>query len=55
MAEDIRYITFSYFSPFAHYGCWKKVKAAAGVLTVRDRQDSGVVDNDGYLTLKKKV
>ena len=45
----------SYVSTFAPYGYWKVVKAAAGVLTVPDGQDSGMVDNNGFLTLKKEV
>lgn len=49
------YIVSYYFSAFATYGCWKGVKAAAGGLTVPDSQDSGVVDNDPYLTVMKKV
>ena len=49
------YFVSSYFCPFAPY-CWSKdVKAWAGVLTVPDGQDSGVVDNDRFLTLKKNV
>ena len=31
------------------------MKAAAGVLTVPDGQDSDMVDNNGFLTLKKEV
>ena len=49
------YYVSSYVSPFAPYGCSKDAKALAGVSTVPDGQDSGVVDNDGFLTLKKKV
>ena len=49
------YIVSCYFSAFAAYGCCKWVKAAAGVLTVPDSQDSNVVVNDGYLTQKKNV
>ena len=48
------YYVSSYFSPFASYGWSKDAKALAGVLTVPDGQDSGVVDN-GFLTLKKEV
>ena len=51
----MNYVVGFYFSAFAPYGCWKEVKAAAGILTVPDGEDSGVVDNDGLLTLKKKV
>ena len=54
-AEDMTYVVSSYFSTFAPYGCWKEVKATAGVLMVPDGQDSGVVDNDGFLSLKKQV
>ena len=49
------YYMSSYFSPFGAYGCSKDAKALAGVLTVPDGQDSGVVDNNGFLTLKKEV
>ena len=45
----------SYISPFAAYGCWKVMKDAARVLTVPNSQDSAVLDNDAYLTLKQKV
>ena len=45
----------SYFWPFAPCRCWKERKAAGGVFTVPNGQDSGVVDNDRYLTLKKTV
>ena len=48
-------VVSSYISPFAPHGCWKEVKAAAGVLTFPNGQDSGVVDNNRYLTLKKQV
>ena len=44
-----------YFSPFAPYGCCKEVKAAAVVLTFPEAQDSGEVDDDGFLNVKKKV
>ena len=49
------YVVSSGFSPFATYGCWKEVKPAAGELMVPNSQDSVVLNNDGYLTLKKKV
>ena len=49
------YYVSSYFSPFAPCGWSKNAKALAGVLTVPDGQDSGVVDNNGFLTLKKGV
>ena len=49
------YVVSSYFAPFAPYGCWIEVKAAAGVLTVPDSQDSGMFDNNRFLTLKKEV
>ena len=49
------YYVSSYFSPFAPYACSQDAKALAGVLTVPDGQDSGVVDNNGCLTLKKEV
>ena len=49
------YYVSSYFSPFAAYGCSEDAKALAGVLTVPDGQDSGVVDNNGFRTLKKEV
>ena len=49
------YYVSAYFSPFATYGWSKDAKALAGVLTVPDGQDSGVVDNSGFLTLKKGV
>ena len=49
------YYVASYFSPFAPYGWSKDAKALAGVLMVPDGQDSGVVDNNGFLTLKKEV
>ena len=49
------YYVFSYFSPFAPYACSKVAKALAGVLTVPDGQDSGVVDHNGFLTLNKEV
>ena len=45
----------SYFSPFAPYGWSKDAKALPGVLSVPDSQDSGVVYNNGFLTLKKEV
>ena len=45
----------AYFSPFAGHGWSKDAKGLAGVLTVPDGQDSGVVDNSGFLTLKKGV
>ena len=48
-------VVSSYILPFAAYGCGKEVKAVAGVLTVPDGQDSAVVDNNRYLTLKKDV
>ena len=35
--------------------CTKEVKAAAVVLTVPDAQDSGEVDDNGFLTLKKRL
>ena len=49
------YYVSSYFSSFAPYACSQDVKALAGVLTGPDGQDSGVVDNNGFLTLKKEV
>ena len=49
------YYVSSYFSSFATYGWSKDAKALAGVLTVPDGQDSAVVDNNGFLTLKKEV
>ena len=49
------YYVSSYFSPFATYTCSKDATALAGVLTVTDGQDSGVEDNNGFLTLKKVV
>ena len=49
------YFGSSYCAPFAPYGCWKQAKALGGVLTVPDWQDSGVVYNNGFLTLQKEV
>ena len=49
------YYVSSYFSPFAPYACSQDAKALAGVLTVPDGHDSRVVDNNGFLTLKKQV
>ena len=49
------YYVCSYCSTVAPYGCSKDAKAWAGVLRVRDGQDSGVVDNDVVLTLKNEV
>ena len=49
------YVVFAYTSPFAPYSCLKQLKAAAVLLTVPDRQDSGLVDNDRNLTLMQKV
>ena len=49
------YYVSSYFSPFASYAWSQDAKALAGVLTVPDGNDSGVVDNNGFLTLKKEV
>ena len=49
------YYVSSYCSPFAPYGCSKDAKALAGVLTVPDGQDSGVVNNNGFFTRKKEV
>ena len=49
------YYVSSYCSPFAPYGCSNDAKALAGVMTVPNCQDSGVVDNNGFLTLKKQV
>ena len=46
---------YSYFSTFAPYGWRKDAKALAVALTVPDCQDSGVVDNNGFLTMKKEV
>ena len=45
----------SYFSPFAPYACTQNAKASAEVLTVPDGQDSAVLDNNEFLTLKKEV
>ena len=53
--EDMTYVFSSYFWPVAPYGCSKDTKPCAGVLTVPDSQDSGMVDNDSALTLKKEV
>ena len=49
------YYVSSYFSPFAPHACSQDAKALAGVLTVPDGQDSGVVDHNVFLTLKKEV
>ena len=49
------YYVSSYFSTFAPYGWSKDAKALAVVLTVPDRQDCGMVDNNGFLTRKKCV
>ena len=49
------YYVSSNCSPFAPYGWSKDVKALAGVLTVPDGQDSGVLHNNEFLTLKKEV
>ena len=49
------YHVSSYIYPFAPYACSQDAKALAGVLTVPDGHDSGVVDNNGFLTLKKAV
>ena len=49
------YYVSCYFSPFAACGWSQDAKALAGVLTVPDGQDSGVVDNNGFLTRKKGV
>ena len=49
------YYVSSYFSPFAPYACSQDEKALSGVLTVPDGHDSGMVDNKGFLTLKKEV
>ena len=49
------YYVSSYFSPFATYGWSKDANALAGVVTVPDGQDSVVVDNNGFLTLKKEL
>ena len=49
------YYVSSYFSPFAPYACSQDAKASSEVLTVPDGLDSGMVDNKGFLTLKKDV
>ena len=49
------YYVYYYFSPFAPYVCSTAATGLAGVLTVPDGQDSGVVDHSGFLTLKKGV
>ena len=49
------YVVSSYFSSFALYGCWKEVKTLAVVWMVPDGQQSGVVDSDMDLPLKRKV
>ena len=49
------YYVYSYYSAFAAYSCSKDAKALAVVLTVPDGQDSGMVDNNGFLTLTKEV
>ena len=49
------YVVCAYFSPFAPHGWSKNATAWAGVLAVPDGRDSGVVDSDGFLTLKKEV
>ena len=43
------YVVSYHFAAFAPYGRSVDVKALAGVLTVPDYQDSGVVDNHGFL------
>ena len=49
------YYVSSYVSPFAPHGWSKDAKALAGVLTVPNGQDAGVVNINGFLTLKKEV
>lgn len=49
------YIVSCYFSPVATYGCSKHAKTLAVVLTVPAGQDSGVLDDHGFLTWKKQV
>ena len=49
------YYVCSYFSAFAPHACRQDAKALAVVLTVPNGHDSGVVDNNGFLTLKKEV
>ena len=49
------YYVSSDFSPFATHACSQDVKALAGVLTVPDGHDTGMVDNNGFFTLKKEV
>ena len=49
------YYVSSYFSPFAPYGWSNDAKALAVVLTVPDGQDSGMVDNNGFLTMKEGI
>ena len=49
------YYGSSYFSPFDPHGCSNDPKAWDGVLTVPNWQDSGVTDNNRFLTLQKKV
>ena len=43
------YVVSSHFAAFAPYCCSVDVKALAEVLRVPDYQDSGVVDNNGFL------
>ena len=49
------YHVSSYFSPFAPCGCSEDANALSEVLTVPDGEDSGMVDNNGFLTLTKEV
>ena len=49
------YVVYSYFYPVATYGWSQDPKAWAGVLTVPDCIDSGVLDNNGFLTRKREV
>ena len=49
------HVMYYYFCAFAPYGCWIKTKALGGILQVPDGRDTGVVNNDVCLTLKKEV
>ena len=49
------YLIPCYFSSCAPCSGSKDAKPFARVLTVPDCQDSGMVDNDGFLTVKKEV
>ena len=55
VAEDMTNDISSYVSPFAPHGWSKDAKAWPRVLAVPYGQESGVVDNSGYLTRKKEV